>query len=125
MILGMGNDVVEIERVGAAIGRNRDRFLKKILSDREYQQADGYSGSRLAEFTAGRFAAKEALAKALGCGIGKMGMANVTILVGEQGLTVEWEPSVGLNRVKKGDVLHVSISHSLHVAFAVAIWERR
>ncbi len=66
MIHGIGVDLVEIRRVAASLERFGDRFARRILSEAEYGRYG--SSSRQADFLAKRFAAKEALVKALGTG---------------------------------------------------------
>jgi holo-[acyl-carrier protein] synthase len=80
MILGIGNDVIDIRRVEKAIERYGERFLNRIFTDAERARSDGKPG-RAASY-AKRFAAKEACAKALGTGLSKgvfwkdMGVVN-------------------------------------------------
>ncbi len=62
MIRGIGIDIVEIDRVRKALS---DSFLRKVLSKEEFEKASLMSEKRKIEFTAGRFAAKEAIIKAL------------------------------------------------------------
>src|SRR5262245_45686493 len=66
MILGLGNDIIDIRRVERTIERYGDRFLARVFTDIERQKSDGRAG-RAASY-AKRFAAKEACAKALGTG---------------------------------------------------------
>ena len=67
-ILGIGVDVVEIARIAASIERHGERFLARLFTEEERSYC---SSSRFPErFFAGRFAAKEAISKALGTGIG-------------------------------------------------------
>jgi holo-[acyl-carrier protein] synthase len=66
MILGLGNDIVDIRRVERTIERYGDRFLSRLFTDIERRKSDGRAG-RAASY-AKRFAAKEACAKALGTG---------------------------------------------------------
>ena len=66
MILGLGNDMIDIRRVERTIERYGDRFLSRVFTDIERQKSDG-SAMRAASY-AKRFAAKEACAKALGTG---------------------------------------------------------
>jgi holo-[acyl-carrier protein] synthase len=68
MVEGIGVDIIEIERVAEAISRRR--FRERIFSpaERAYCE-DGGSPRRIAERYAGRFAAKEAILKALGTGM--------------------------------------------------------
>jgi len=66
MILGLGNDVIDIRRVERTIERYGDRFLSRVFTDIERRKSDGRA-QRAASY-AKRFAAKEACAKALGTG---------------------------------------------------------
>jgi len=67
MILGLGNDIIDIRRVERIIERYGDRFLSRVFTDIERWKSDGRAG-RAASY-AKRFAAKEACAKALGTGV--------------------------------------------------------
>lgn len=67
MILGIGNDLMDIRRIEKTIERFGDRFLKRVFTDIERARSDGRVG-RAASY-AKRFAAKEACAKALGTGL--------------------------------------------------------
>jgi holo-[acyl-carrier protein] synthase len=80
--LRTGVDSVEIERVRAAIARHGDRFLLRVYTAAEREHCAGR-----AESLAGRFAAKEAVAKALGSGLWRDGVlwTDVEILRGEEG----------------------------------------
>lgn len=124
MIQGVGNDIVDIQRIEQALVRHGHHFMARVLSATECAQAQGYAHQRLKEFVAGRFAAKEALAKALGCGLAQLSMPNVTIQLGEQGLSVAGDSHSFISRLPPGDRLHITISHTPTTAYAVAIWER-
>jgi holo-[acyl-carrier protein] synthase len=82
MILGVGSDLCDIDRIQKAIDRFGERFLKRIYTDAERARADGKLG-RTATY-AKRFAAKEACSKALGTGLSRgvywrdMGVINLT-----------------------------------------------
>ncbi|HEX2759848.1 MAG TPA: holo-ACP synthase [Rhizomicrobium sp.] len=67
MILGLGNDLIDIRRIEKAIERHGDRFLDRIYTDIERAKSDRRA-QRAASY-AKRFAAKEACAKALGTGL--------------------------------------------------------
>jgi holo-[acyl-carrier protein] synthase len=81
MILGIGNDIIDIRRIQKTIERYGDRFLRRVFTDAERKKSDGRF-QRAASY-AKRFAAKEACAKALGTGLRKgvfwrdMGVANL------------------------------------------------
>src|SRR5439155_16352483 len=66
MIIGMGIDVEEVERVKGAIERQGERFLKRIFTDKERVYCEQFKNKY--ERYAGRFAVKEAAMKALGTG---------------------------------------------------------
>ena len=67
MIIGLGNDMIDIRRMERIIARFGDRFLDRVFTDVERRKSDGRA-SRAASY-AKRFAAKEACAKALGTGL--------------------------------------------------------
>ena len=81
MILGLGNDLIDIRRIEAAIERYGDRFLDRIFTGIERAKSDGRM-NRAASY-AKRFAAKEACSKALGTGLNQgvfwrdMGVVNL------------------------------------------------
>ncbi len=67
MILGIGNDIIDIRRIERTLERYGDRFLERVFTELERQKSDGRT-ARAASY-AKRFAAKEACAKALGTGL--------------------------------------------------------
>lgn len=118
MNLRTGVDLIEINRLEAISVPIRQRFLKRVFTSRELQEAAESSPS-----LAGKFAAKEAVSKALGCGIGVVSWQEIEILHGEQG-----QPELFLHgnaaafASQQGlTVWAVSISHSYSHAVAVAI----
>ncbi len=74
MILRTGLDLIEIERIQGAIERHGARFLNRVFTPLEQAQAGGSAAS-----LAARFAAKEAAAKALGCGIGLVAWLEIEV----------------------------------------------
>jgi holo-[acyl-carrier protein] synthase len=72
--LSNGVDLIEIERVREAIERHGDRFLTRVYTSYELEEVRREPAS-----LAARFAAKEAVAKALGCGIGEIGWREIEI----------------------------------------------
>ena len=118
LVLRTGIDLIEIDRIEAAMARHGERYLERIYTAAEIEQL-GHDTQSLA----GRFAAKEAVAKALGCGIGDVGWKEIEVLGNEQnapGLTLHGAAA------KKARELgltswSVSISHSLSHAVAVAV----
>lgn len=67
MIYGIGTDIVESSRIAQSLQRYGDRFARRILTDNEWIEYNVSSKPVL--YLAGRFAAKEALAKAMGTGL--------------------------------------------------------
>ena len=120
MIIGVGSDIVEIDRIAKIIQRNGS-FVNRILTQREQANLINKSPERTVEFLAGRFAAKEAVAKALGTGIGsQLGFQEIEIIPEPNG-----KPTVQLSQrvlsehsLADRGYVHVSISHSR--AFAIA-----
>jgi holo-[acyl-carrier protein] synthase len=106
MVKGVGIDVVETERIAHAM--EKEGFLVRILTENERKQSPALGS------VAGRWAAKEAIAKALG---GHLGWHDVEIGNDEHG-----RPIVKFRREIDGRV-HLSISHEKGIAAAVAIWE--
>ncbi len=81
-VIGLGNDLCNIDRIEASISRFGDRFINRIFTPAEIAKANRRTLTRTATF-AKRFAAKEACAKALGTGLRKgvffkdMGVVNL------------------------------------------------
>ncbi len=67
MILGLGNDLIDIRRIERTLVRFGDRFRNRVFTDVERRKSDGRR--QMAASYAKRFAAKEACAKALGTGL--------------------------------------------------------
>lgn len=118
--LSTGVDLVEIDRLETVIKRYGKKFLDRIYTPQELSEA-GASPASLAA----RFAAKEAVAKALGCGIGRVAWKEIEILRGPQR-----QPFLKLHGVAKTlsaelgfENWSISLSHSRTqaVAFVVAL----
>lgn len=69
MIIGIGLDIIELDRI-ANLDYKSAKFRNRILTENELTIYNQLSVSRRIEFLAGRFASKEAFAKARGTGIG-------------------------------------------------------
>ncbi len=70
MIVGTGVDVVDMERIAAVLARQGRRFVRRILTPEEEAVFEQATPGRQRQYLAGRFAIKEAVAKAFGTGIG-------------------------------------------------------
>lgn len=79
MLLSTGVDLVEIQRLQNAIDRYGERFLKRIFTPRELEEVGNNTAS-----LAARFAAKEAVAKALGSGIGAVNWREIEVWRGPE-----------------------------------------
>ena len=124
MILGLGTDIVEVARIASSFLQHGEKFLNRVLLPDEIAYC--LQHRQPAPFIAVRFAAKEAIAKAFGTGIGaQLGWLDIEIFRRESG-----EPFVVLHGngeklfsergVKK---LHISLTHTENYAVATAILE--
>ena len=124
MILGTGIDIIEVARIAASHEKFGERFLNRILLPAEIAYC--LTHRRPAPFLAARFAAKEAVSKAFGTGIGKpLGWQDIEIRRHDSG-----EPFVVLHskgqtlfEARGAKKLHISLSHTEVYAAATAILE--
>ena len=127
MLVGMGTDIVEVERISAGLERFGPRYAAKILSPAELALLAPGGGLPPAVRLAGRFAAKEAAVKALGTGFSAgIGLHDVEILADAGGRPLLSFTGWALMRLQQlgARSLHVSISHERHYAVAVVILEK-
>lgn len=124
MIYGVGTDIINIKRVEYILSKNKQGFVKRVLS--EHEQALFANKGDSATYCAKRFAAKEAFAKALGTGIGKIvSFQDLTIRNNENGKPY-FIPSEKLRlylvdrNIKQA---HLSLSDEKHNAVAFVILE--
>jgi len=122
LISGVGVDIVEIRRISETISKH-DNFIDRMFSKNEIEYLK--SRNLRPEFVAGRFAAKEAVSKALGTGFSGFEFKDIEI-----DRTAAGKPIVVLKGKAKliaqkyGDYnIHVSISHGVDSAIAYAIME--
>src|SRR5437868_9771438 len=125
MIAGVGIDLVEVQRIENAWKRFGDRFIQRILLADEIAYCLAHRNP--AAFIAARFAAKEAVSKAFGTGIGpSLGWHDIEVRHKESGA-----PYVAMHgkgeelflRVN-ANVIHLSLTHTATNAAAVAVLER-
>ncbi|MGQ8367161.1 holo-ACP synthase [Glaciecola sp. 1036] len=123
MILGLGTDIVEIQRISKALSAS-EKLPLRLLTENEQQE---YAQSKdKARYLAKKFAAKEALAKAMGTGIGRgIGWQHFEI-----GHDASGKPLVSLSQGAKQwseehkvTHIHISISDEVHYAIATAVIE--
>ncbi len=122
MIAGVGTDLIEIARVQRAIEKN-PRFVERVYTAQEIVYCRRKKNPW--QSYAARFAAKEAVSKALGTGIGSVGWTDIEILNTKNG-----QPLVSLHgkaqqlAVERNiQQVHVSLSHSEAYAMATAVLE--
>jgi holo-[acyl-carrier protein] synthase len=125
MIVGIGIDLIEIERVRAIHARHPERFSNRVLTDAEksYVFAHADPTQRLA----GRFAAKEAAVKALGVGIAEgLRWKDVEVLPDALGKPVLNLYGNAAQRAQSlgATIFHVTITHSESLAMAQVILEK-
>lgn len=119
-ILGIGTDVIEIERI-KKIAEKNPRFLERILTKKEKEYCFS-SGSKYQSASA-RFAGKEALVKALGTGFTNCSFQDIEILNDEQGKPVVSLKNNALIEFEKlgAKEIHLSLSHGKDVSIAFVV----
>ena len=122
MIFGVGTDLIEIDRIRQAIEKN-PRFLQKVYTEAEIAYCQRKKNPW--QSFAARFAAKEAVSKAMGTGLGRIGLHDIEIVQKPSG-----QPQVVCHGAAKAFLLehglgnvHISLSHSAQFAIATAIIE--
>lgn len=116
----IGVDIIDIERLAWSIDRFGDRFLRRVFTEQELD----YCRGRI-ESLAARWAAKEAVAKALGCGIGQVTWREIEVVNDDQrrptvqlhGAAAELATQLGIHQFT------VSLSHAKDYAVAFVVGE--
>jgi len=123
-ILGLGSDIVEIERIAGVIARSGDRLARRVLSAAEWQQYQAHQ--QPVRFLAKRFAVKEAAAKAFGTGIrGGLAFNQFEVYndaLGKPGLRFFEQARVIADKLGVRHV-HVTLADERHYACATVIIE--
>jgi holo-[acyl-carrier protein] synthase len=121
----VGLDAIEIDRVAEAVARHGERFLARVYTPEERRLA-GAAGDASSQFLAGRFAAKEAVLKALGTGYAQgLAFHEVEVLRDANGaprLTLHGAAQARAREIGVTRIL-VSITHTRSDALAVAVAE--
>ena len=121
ILLGLGADLIEVERIARAIERQGDRFLERVFTEEE--RAYSFSHAHPHKHLAARFAAKEAVSKCFTTGIGAhLGWKSVSIYHGsrqEPLVRLDQKGQALLQRTGATGVL-VTLSHTQACALAVA-----
>jgi len=116
----IGVDIVELDRIAQSAERFGDRFLKRVYTERELTYCNGRITS-----LAARWAAKEAVAKALGTGIGQVGWQEIEVIsdlncrptLHLHGAAAELATRLGI------DEFAISLSHAKDYAVAFVVGE--
>ncbi len=124
MIIGVGTDALEIDRMATSMKRRGKSFERRIFTEAETAYCNRKKDS--ASSFAARFAAKEAMMKSLGRGLFQgMAFKNIEVVRGPRG-----KPGIKLSGGAKeifeemrGKSIHLSLTHSKGLAFAVVIVE--
>jgi holo-[acyl-carrier protein] synthase len=117
---GIGNDIIEIERIRLSINRHGQHFLNRLFTQKEQDYCLKFKDP--VPHFAGRFSAKEAVAKALGTVFGsELAWHDIEILTDDLGKPIVTLSNTVKQRFNNPTIL-VSISHSTSHATAVAIW---
>lgn len=122
-VVAIGVDIVEVERISAALERRGEAFLRRIYTPLE--QAWGRDTANWHQHLAARFAAKEAVSKALGTGIGSVRWLDIEVRreAGQRprvhltGRAAERARELGIDR------WHLSLSHTRKLAVAQVVAE--
>lgn len=117
MIKGIGIDIIELDRIQKSIQQNK-RLTDRVLTDREKMFFETLTNERRkVEYLAGRFAAKEAFAKAAGRGIGKLSFKNMEVTTDTYGA-----PVMNVFGYEESNIF-ISITHSRDYAVAQVVIE--
>lgn len=121
MILGVGTDIVQRERIERSLHRWGDRFARRILSARELEIF--HEHHQPTAYLAKRFAGKEAAAKALGTGIGKVSWQDISIVNDRAGMPVLelTGPALALFTARGAGNIHVSLADEKDYALAFVV----
>ena len=124
MILGIGNDIVDVRRIEESLQQHGRRFAQRILSEMELEEFD--ASNQQAHYLAKRFAAKEATAKALGTGFRHgMSMKHISVSRDELGKPGLIFNDVAAEKVQQAAITaaHLSLSDERDYALAFVVLE--
>jgi holo-[acyl-carrier protein] synthase len=122
VVLGVGTDIVEVERIRKAVERHGERFLQRLYTEEELAYCRRHREPH--PFLAARFAAKEAASKAFGTGLARgFGWKTFSVRHNEHGapLAVLDEAGRGLLAARGATGMLVSLSHTASLGHAVVL----
>ncbi|MFU8793489.1 MAG: holo-ACP synthase [Acholeplasmataceae bacterium] len=116
MIIGTGIDLVDLNRIKELVS---DRFIDRILSESEKKLYENIAAENTKlSFLGGRFAAKEALFKAIRSGHGKTYYKDFSVLH-----RIDGSPYVETEYFTQGEIIHLTITHTDQFAICFAVIE--
>ncbi len=121
-VIGIGIDLVEVSRIASMLERHGEAFLERTYTDEEIAYCSKSASSAM--HYAARFAVKEAVAKALGCGIsGKVSLSGISVRNDSLGcphVVLDSDAQEYLNSIGGKNIL-ISITHIKEYAQAMAV----
>jgi holo-[acyl-carrier protein] synthase len=126
VLLGLGCDVIEVERIRGVVARQGERFLQRVFTEEERAYCSGKAQPH--KHLAARFAAKEAVSKCFTTGIGaELGWRSVSVYSGARSQPLVRLDEKGEALLRRVGATHVllSLSHTEGLAMAVAALVRR
>jgi holo-[acyl-carrier protein] synthase len=121
-VLGIGTDIVEIERIQKTMETYGNRFLNRVFTRTEQAYCDSFNETKYLHYAA-RFAAKEAFSKAIGTGIAQGTTFTSIGIVNLPNGKPEIELFGALAERWDACIIHVTLSHTNSVALAVVVIE--
>ncbi|HEV8133003.1 MAG TPA: holo-ACP synthase [Acidobacteriota bacterium] len=121
MIRAVGIDVIEIKRVEESLRRFGPRFRRRVFTDQECRYCDSHSEAHI--HYAARFAAKEAMMKALGTGWGQGVEWRQIEVISRDGQPPKVALTGRASQLCRSARVHLSLSHSRSIAAAVVVLE--
>jgi holo-[acyl-carrier protein] synthase len=121
MLVGLGADVIEVERIRGVLDRQGERFLARVFTEEEREYCSRMANPH--KHFAARFAAKEAVSKAFTTGIGaELGWRSVSVYHGVRNQPLVRLDPKGQALLRDAGATHVilTLSHTDTVAMAVA-----
>lgn len=114
-----GVDIVNVNRIKKILNSKREKFYEKIFTEREIEYI--ITKGHKATTVAGNFAAKEAISKALGTGIGTIGWKDIEVLREDSGRPyINFKNQEIINKFKIKEI-QISISHETDYAVAFVV----
>lgn len=121
-ILGIGTDVVDVQRIRHSFEEYGDRFARRVFTETERAYCEHFGETRHLHYAA-RFAAKEAFSKAIGSGM-RNGMAFQLVGIRNEESGKPVVELTGVMHERYGNhIIHVTLSHTATTAIAVVVIE--